>query len=137
MQQPEIIDRALAEGIADDADAGIVAAAAFRAVDLLLNEIRPLVGGQATRALYSRSLHLARSSFRRPDLAEPETRSDLASLQHDLAGRAPVDARLAARALLTSFVDLLVSLIGRPLANRILESAWGTPTAKHPAEDDS
>ncbi|MBA2412469.1 MAG: hypothetical protein H0V63_06545, partial [Burkholderiaceae bacterium] len=124
----EIIQHALAEGHADGADANTVAVATARALRLLFAELEPLVGGPAVHALYTRSLHLARSSFERPGPAEPEPPSEmLTALQQDLAARVPADARRAGETLLHTSADLLVSLIGEPLTNRLLLSAWGSP----------
>ncbi len=136
--QQEIIQHALAEGHADDADANTVAVATARALRLLFAELEPLIGGHAVRALYVRSLHLARSSFGRPDPAEPEPRSEmLTALQQNLAARVPADARRAGETLLNTSADLLVSLIGEPLTHRLLLSAWGSPAADEPSLEKS
>ncbi|MEO8188504.1 MAG: hypothetical protein ABI580_14205 [Burkholderiaceae bacterium] len=126
----ELIQHALDQGNADDVDANTIAIATARALRLLFAELEPLVGAHAVLALYTRSLHLARSSFERPDPADPKPPSEnLASLQQDLAARAPADARRAGETLLHSSTDLLASLIGEPLTHRLLLSAWGSPAA--------
>jgi len=132
----EMIQSALAEGAAEGADARTVATATVRALTLLFDAVKPLVGNLALRALYVRSLHLARSSFERPTPAPSETESPdelLASLKRDLLSRAPAAARGAAEALLSAFADLLVSLIGESLTNRLLHSAWGSPATDEPS----
>ncbi len=122
----ELIERALGKEAANDVDTATLATATVRAVRLLLAELRPLVGELATSALYARSLQLARASFERQVLSSPLTHNELlAPLQRDLASRSPADAQHAARALLNSLVDLLVSLIGDPLTNQMLSKAWG------------
>ena len=128
----EMIQSALGEG----ADAQTVATATVRALTLLFDAVKPLVGNLALRALYVRSLHLARSSLERPTPAPSETESPdelLASLKRDLLSRAPAAARGAAEALLSAFADLLVSLIGESLTNRLLHSAWGSPATDEPS----
>lgn len=130
----EIIEHALGEGMAEGADSGAVAAAAVRSFKAVLAEVSPLVGVFATRALYVRSLHLARSSFRRPE-ADSEMTTELASLQNDLASRAPAEAKQAGQALLHAFADLLVSLIGMPLTHRMLRTAWGITADALPPEE--
>ena len=135
--QSEILERALGLGAAEDADAATVAAAVVCAVGSLLGELTPLVGGLAARALYARSLHLARASFRRPDSGEVETQSDLAALYQDLVCRIPVEARQAGQALLGSFVDLLVSLVGAPITHRMLRTAWGVSAAELPLRGET
>ena len=92
----EMIQSALGEG----ADAQSVATATVRALTLLFDAVKPLVGNLALRALYVRSLHLARSSLERPTPAPSETESPdelLASLKRDLLSRSPAAARGAAK----------------------------------------
>ncbi len=122
------------EGL-EGADSEIVAAATVRALTLLLAELKPLVGELALRALYVRSLHLARSSFERPGAGDPEYPDELlAPLHRDLVARAPAEALGAAEALLLALVDLLVSLIGEPLTDRLLHKAWGNPPMANPSQ---
>lgn len=124
----EMIQSALGEGATEGADSKAVAGAAVLAMTLFLAEIRPLVGETAMRALYVRSLHLARSSFERPDAADLESADELlAPLHSNLVSRAPAEARSAAEALLLALANLLVSLIGEPLTDRLLHKAWGNP----------
>lgn len=122
----EMIQGALGEGAAEGADSEAVAGAAVLALTLLLAQLRPLVGEIALRALYVRSLHLARSSFDRPNEADLESPERLlAHLHQDLVSRSAVEARDAAEALLLALANLLVSLIGEPLTDRLLHKAWG------------
>jgi len=126
----EMIQSALRAGAAEGADSKTVASATVRALTLLLAELKPLVGELALRALYVRSLHLARSSFERPSAAHLESPDELlAPLHRDLVTRAPAQARGAAEALLLALANLLVSLIGGPLTDRLLHKAWGNPPA--------
>jgi len=130
----EMIQSVLGEGAAEGANARAVATATVRALTLLFDAVKPLVGNLALRALYVRSLHLARSSFERPTSSETESPDELlASLKRDLLSRAPAAARGAAEALLSAFADLLVSLIGESLTNRLLHSAWGSPATDEPS----
>lgn len=124
----EMIQSALGEGAAGGADSKTVAGATVRALTSLLAELKPLVGELALRALYVRSLHLARSSFERPGAGDPESPDELlAPLHRDLVSRAPAEARGAAEALLLALANLLVSLIGEPLTDRLLHKAWANP----------
>ncbi len=123
-----MIKRALGE-CGDDADSPDIAAAAIGALNRFVEQLQPLVGELAWRALYVRSLHLARSSFTKPD-PDPTSPADLlAPLLKDLSTRTPAEARVAAEALLHALADLLVSLIGEPLTVRLLHKAWGLPAA--------
>lgn len=126
----EMICRALDKGSGNVADSKVLATATVDALTALSTELKALVGELAWRALYVRSLHLARSSFARPDVGDLQSSSDLlAALQEDLLTRSPVEARSAATALLHALADLLVSLIGEPLTLRLLRKAWGDPPA--------
>lgn len=125
----EMIQSALGEGATEAADSKTVAGATVRALTSLLAELKPLVGELALRALYVRSLHLARSSFERPGTGDLESPDELlAPLHRNLLSRAPAEARGAAEALLLALANLLVSLIGEPLTDRLLHKAWGQPT---------
>ena len=126
----EIIQRALADRATNSADSGAIADAAVRTLRLLHGELESLVGAQAVRALYARSLHLTRSSFDWHVPAAEEPHDDLlTALREDLVARASTDARQAAETLLLTHTDLLVSLIGEPLTHRLLRSAWSAPPA--------
>lgn len=114
-----------------------MAAATVRAVKLLMGELKPLVGGLATFALYARSLHLANASFQRPDPALQNLQEELTSLRSDLSARSLEDARTASRAVLRALVDLLTSLIGQSLTERLLRSAWGNLNAGHSPEEQT
>lgn len=121
----EIIWHVLGPSVADDAGSGAISTETVRALNALIAELRPLVGESATRALYMRALHLARSSFERPAGGFESVADMLVPLAQDIGGREPNDAQAAAGALLRAFVDLLVSLIGEPLTYRMLRTAWG------------
>jgi len=125
MLRSEIVRSALGDPATEDADSQHVATQTVGALTLLLRELKPLMGDLAVRALYVRSLHLARSSFDRPGAVELESLDQLLTpLHRDLASRPPVQARGAAEALLLSLADLLASLIGEPLTARLLHKAW-------------
>jgi len=124
----DMIKQALGEcGV--DADSPAIARATVEALTRLLEQLKPLVGELAWRALYERSLHLARSSFIKPDVDKSSPEDLLTPLQQDLSTRPPAAARAAAEALLLALADLLVSLIGDPLTLRLVHKAWDMPAA--------
>jgi hypothetical protein len=130
----EIIKQALAEHAGDEADSTTVADATVGALRLLYAELGLLVGTQATGALCARSVHLTRSSFQWLSQTAVEPPGGLFTiLQNDLSARDAAEARKAGEALLLTFADLLVSLIGEPLTHRLLRSAWSTPAADEPS----
>ena len=134
-QQKDCLHDSIQRVLGNETDVDAVAAATVRAVDSLLGELKPLVGGLATSALYARSLHLANASFERPDAAPQKPQEDFSSLRNDLSARSIEDARRASHALLCALVDLLASLIGNSLTDRLLRSAWGIPNAGHSPEE--
>jgi hypothetical protein len=130
----EMIKRLLDEGVAADDGSDVVASVAVRALASLFAELRPLIGMLALRALYSRSLHLAHDSFQRPSANLVSEDELLIHLQQDLVSRQPADARRAAQSLLHALANLLISLIGEPLTNRLLHKAWGNLSVGKPSE---
>ncbi len=130
----DMIKQALGEcGV--DADSPAIAHATVTALTRLLEQLKPLVGELAWRALYVRSLHLARSSFIKPDVDKNSPGDLLNPLQHDLSTRPQAAARAAAEALLLALADLLVSLIGNSLTVRLLHKAWDMPAAGTSAQE--
>lgn len=90
-------------------------------------QIIALVGEAGFDSLYARSVFLAQSTF--PWLTEP-TQSPpeghrFANLRANLEGKPPELASDANRLLLIIFTDTLASLIGEPLTERVLKTAWG------------
>ena len=132
----EIIQRALAERASDGANSGTIADATVLTLSLLHVELESLVGVQAVRALYARSLHLTRSSFGWLSPAAAELPGELLTALHDdLVSRTPTEARQAVESLLLHFAELLTSLIGEPLTHRLLRSAWGIPAADEHSQE--
>jgi hypothetical protein len=69
--------------------------------------------------------HLANPAFERPSAELASLHQLLARLDIDLVSRQPAAARSAAQALLLAPANLLVSLIGESLTDRLLNKAWG------------
>jgi hypothetical protein len=134
---PEPLDRRLAAH--GDVDAGQVAdavAAVWRDIDLSLH---PIIGHRGVAALYDRSLALA--SARHPWLATgppvAPAAIDASALHAALAMRPPAEAAAGGGALLQVFRDLLSSLIGAALTDRLLRDVWSRPTDPATAQDSS
>lgn len=93
----------------------------------LAAELVSIIGKGGFDSLYSRSIHLAGMDF--PWLASchlsQQADSRFANLQTGLEGRDFAEASEASIALLTTFIDILATLIGESLTNGILRSAWG------------
>ena len=107
-----------------------VADAVARALGHLMDELEPLVGMHGVNALFGRSVHLVRRDHAAALTPAKGTRDEqMACLREELARLDIAEARTISTALLTTFADLLTSLIGEPLTNRLLRSAWNLPPA--------
>jgi len=88
--------------------------------------LTPIIGPRGVAALFHRSLHLAVRS--QPLLAAAQTGTpttmDLNGLKMQLAAQTPAVAVAAAGVLLHTFHDLLGTLIGASLTERLLRSVW-------------
>lgn len=95
--------------------------------DQLSQRLVVLIGQDGFTALFDRSLHLASASF--PWLASSDASTDKLSRLEALNGalhiRGPDDSKHAVVLLLSTFVDLLCTLIGQNLTMNILRTAWG------------
>lgn len=128
--QRAAVQEALANSLEHPADAKMVATAAVNVLQALFDEMERLLGHGAMRALFGRSLYLARASFPRPLAVPADGQGFLDPLNAELARRATQDAQDAAEALLVTFTELLTTFLGEPIAKRCLRSAWdGTATA--------
>lgn len=98
--------------------------------------LTPILGTTGVAALYQRSLHVANARHAwlglPVEVAQPVI--DLVALQAAFARQDCAEATTAATVLLHTFHDLLASLIGRPLSERLLEPVWAhalrRPTVK-------
>lgn len=88
--------------------------------------LTPIIGPRGVAALFHRSLHLAGQG--QPSLAavHPGTPTvmDLGPLRVQLSAQSPADAAAAGALLLHTFHELLGTLIGTSLTDRLLRSAW-------------
>jgi len=125
MNRPEMNDptgEPLVGHVAKGADAADVADAfgvTWRDIETALT---PIIGSKGVAALLERSLHLASAAH--PWLAGPggsDSRTiDLATLKSVVAQQTGAQAALGSRHLLKTFCQLLDSLIGPPLTERML-----------------
>ena len=100
--------------------------------------LTPIIGPRGVAALYKRSLFL--TSREHPallDLQEnlPTTEMDLAPLVAALTPLGDADAHLVGGALLMSFHELISSLVGSSLTERLLRSVWDHPLSDLPASE--
>jgi hypothetical protein len=126
-QRREAIRRRLAAAAGGCADAGAVAAAASGVWRQVTECLAPMIGARGVDALLGRSLQLTAPAF--PWLArvldQEDGRELLANVQARLAARDPNAAAEASLALLVAFTELLATLIGASLTDRLLDPVWG------------
>jgi hypothetical protein len=89
-------------------------------------ELIAIIGHSGFDTLYARSIHLVRAQH--PWLAEGGDPS-FERLRTSLEGQDPAPAGAASIALLTTFTDTLIQLIGESLTTAILKSAWNQDIA--------
>ena len=117
----------LSSRIAPDSTAAQVAAACGVVWLELESALSPIIGRGGVSALGQRSLHLASAAH--PWLAERQPASS-AMLDSDwlvslLAQRSRDEAAAAGSAILQTFREVLASLIGASLSERLLLGVWG------------
>jgi hypothetical protein len=119
---------------ADSAQLAEVIAATCRAID---HALAPIIGPRGVAALYRRSVHLASQTY--PWLAKAHQGApvtlELAPLSAVLARQTSTEAVAAGALLLQTFRDVLTTLVGPSLAERLLRSVWATFLSGPPAQD--
>lgn len=119
------IAASLANRIENGADAAHIAGVIAAAMTGIAANLSPIIGNGGVVALYRRSCHLLVPLH--PWLATSDsTRAeiDTAGLKSLLAKQSTADAAQAGGALLQTFSDVLVSLVGAPLGDRLLQPVW-------------
>lgn len=128
----------LAEQVEQGADSVQIADAivsTWIAVDAAL---APIVGQPTVAVLYMRSRHLASRAFPwlRPE-QQARIEMDLPALRSLLLQQDPASAGVGGGALLRTFYELLASLIGPSLTERLLSAAWNSSSSGQAAQDTS
>ena len=138
-QQSPRVTASLTLRVGADADAAQIAdavVAAWQEIDAVLTSI---VGPLGVAALYRRSLHLTGQTH--PWLARANdgvpTPMDLATLKSLLVQQSSTSAAAGGGAFLRTFHDLLASLIGPSLTERLLRSVLENFLSGPPAQDIS
>ncbi len=132
----EAIRRTLAQRQGRDPGAGAIAEAALGLTHEVAGCLAPLIGSRGVDALVSRSLQLTVSAFPWLGLAEGhgDGLGSLANVKARLEVRDPMAVTEASVALLVTFTDLLATMIGASLTDRLLGPIWGS-SAPSPEEE--
>lgn len=135
---PESLSESMAEQPSEAMDSAQTADLAVATWSKIDDALWPIIGHAGMAALFKRSLYLARSH--QPALTamvEAELApGDFALLREILAQQA--DAPAVQANLLKIFLDLLTSLIGAELTERLLRSVWdNTPNSGEAVQDPS
>jgi len=99
--------------------------------------LSPIIGHRGVAALFHRSLNLV--SAMHPWLAAGHggalDAADPSALKAALLQQPAAAAAAGGAALFQSFHDLLATLVGAPLTNRLLHSVWAPSKGDTPAQD--
>lgn len=127
----------LAHRISGDVEAGSASSAITSLCEDMSAALTPIVGARGVAALYKRSLFL--SSREHPVLSGlhegGETIIDFSRLTARLTLLSETEAANVGATLLQSFYELLSSLVGPSLTERLLRSSWDRPLSDPPAPE--
>jgi hypothetical protein len=129
----------LAQRVGPNADNPQVAQAIISVLQDMDAALTPIIGQQGVVALYRRSLHLCVCTH--PHLAgtydRVQTTLDLIALKSILVEQDPTDALFFGEVLLTTFYELLTTLIGPSLTARLLRGVWEPSLSDTPSQETS
>jgi hypothetical protein len=137
-QESSRFTAALTQRVAGDANARQIADAIGAMWADIEVALQPVLGRRGVAALYKRTLHL--TATRHPWLAalkagDADSAVDLIELTELLAQQSPAAVAEAGCTLFTLFRDVLTTLIGDRLSERLLQAAWSTSSRAAPAQD--
>jgi hypothetical protein len=114
-----------------------VAATAVAAYKQLADRAARIIGDDGVNAIYTRSLHLVQKDFPwlPPAVPADADRVPAEELRAALEGQDPSVIAQAVEALVLNFGDLLVTLIGNPLAMRLFQDAWPDGFSAEPGQE--
>ena len=134
-QTPQRIAAILANRVPNGAGADAVARCVVSLCTDIGAALAPIVGSRGVAVLYKRSLFL--TSREHPALSgmheNVQSTMDLSPLAAALASLSEAEANAVGAALLQSFYELLGSLVGLSLTERLLGALWDHPLNDQPA----
>jgi hypothetical protein len=128
----ESIRKTLAHRAGKSPDASIVAGATISIWNEISTLLEPVFGRRGVYVIFRRSLYLASKDFALLALNEDteDNSALLANLNARLASQDTENAATeASYILLVTFTELLTTLIGEPLTERLLHSVWASEPA--------
>lgn len=127
----QLIESLISEHTAKFSDAAVIQ------WELMAAKIIAIVGKGGFNSLYARSVFLTQVTY--PWLAacvlSQQQEQLFTALKIGFEAQTPAQAREANSALLTTFTDILTSLIGDQLTENILYSAWGDGASDNAAKE--
>jgi hypothetical protein len=113
---------ASAQTLTDPEQLADAAAAAWHDVWIALS---PVIGGAGVAALFRRTLFLRTAEYPwLADVSDPTSAGEFDSLRCAVLQQRPADAIAANAALLQSLAQVLGTLVGASLTNRLLQPVW-------------
>jgi hypothetical protein len=133
------LESRLHQGAAADADSRELASRVASLWRSIGAEFSPIVGQQGFKALLRRaiSISLSQVSCFSAALVESPSDDEFAGLRTALAQQPQVDAMHANTVLLSNFTNLLVSLIGPDLTERLLSRTLAQPSSDNVRQEES
>ncbi|CAD5201954.1 hypothetical protein [Pseudomonas sp. FEN] len=129
----------LAHRVGPNADIEKVAQAIIATLQEMGAALTPIIGQQGVAALYRRSLHLCTSTH--PRLAgtydSAQAAMELTVLSSVLVEQSETDALFFGEVLLTTYYQLLTTLIGPSLTARLLSGVWEPSLSDTPSQENS
>jgi len=127
----------LTRTVADGASSRQIAEAVGSALQGIDQALAPIIGKSGVAALYKRTVHLAGRTHSFLALSQDgvPTAMDATALTAALEQQTAADAAAAGALLLRTFHELLTTLVGPLLAERLLRSVWATFSSGPSAQD--
>ncbi|MET0846713.1 MAG: hypothetical protein ABWY46_11025 [Pseudomonas sp.] len=129
----------LAHRVGPDADIARIAQAIISTLRDMEVALTPIIGQQGVAALYRRSLHLCASTHPRLACTRDKVPAvmDLTALKSVIVEQSDADALFFGEVLLTTFYELLSTLIGPSLTARLLRGMWEPSLSDTPSQENS
>jgi hypothetical protein len=126
----EVVRTLLSQGAGGDLEGAAIAEAAVRLWKDYMNLLAPILGARGVEALFGRSLHVTSIAF--PALASVRDQADraipLGPYRVCLQACDPATALEASLAHLMNFTELVSTMIGANLLERLLGPVWAPPS---------